>query len=85
MFYVRLESPRVPSLAPISPSKGSRVEFQARGGDPFTIQFEFSVEKRNSFSFTFSLELRVVQCDDHPKLLLVELRKCLSLSLSESV
>ena len=29
--------------------------------------------------------MRVVQCDDHPKLLLAELRECLSLSLSESV
>ena len=29
--------------------------------------------------------MRVVQRDDHPKLLLAELRECLSLSLSESV
>jgi hypothetical protein len=72
------------SRAPIFPSKGLCDEFQARGGIR-SIRFEFSFEKSNSSKFTFSPELRVVQNDDHPKLLLVELRKCLSLSLSESV
>ena len=69
--------------ADLSLVEGLCDEFQARGGIR-SIQFESSFQKSNSSSFTFSRE-KVVQNDDHPKLLLSIAQISLSLSHSESV